>query len=528
MEITTFRPTAEEFNAGLASYVLNVVEKDSHTRHCGLAKVIPPDTWWISGTEAEQLCLKEAAATNTLVRPIKQHLSGVRGTYRVDLVDTKPLSVAGCRARSKTIEEQLGTPLTDRDFWRSLGTTSAPSQYGADQVGTLFKDREVGSGWNLNKLDSILSYGLPQKLGGITTPMLYYGEPKAIFAWHCEDMDLNSVNYLHFGASKVWYAIAPENATRLESLAQSFFGECANECKEFMRHKNILISPNQLEKSNIPYCRAEQHAREFMITLPRSYHCGWNKGWNCAESVNFATRSWIPYGRRASWCSCEEYVFKADMDVFVDLVRKRCPEQLASSPSVGDLIVVAWKGWGSALVRVVVKGKGKDRGNGGKSSSSSSSSSSSKPRLLSVRAVGKNGSRKAVKWNFDPLLDEWRWPRQNDYTPSVGQILFVNEKKVRVVENVGQQQDGLFRNVVVEPTSARNRKRYSFHPKTSQWHWPTNQVISESEEGEEGSEVEVFVPSVSVPGIRNFFPVRKRRNDGWVCIKLTDFKKQKT
>ena len=147
---------------------------------------------------------------------------------------------------------------------------------------------------------------------------------------------------------------------------------------------------------------------------------------------------------------------------------------------------------------------------------------------LSVRAVGKNGSRKAVKWNFDPLLDEWRWPRQNDYTPSVGQILFVNEKKVRVVENVGQQQDDLFRSVVVEPTSTRNRKRYSFHPKTSQWYWPANQVISESEEGEEGSEVEEFVPSVGVPGIRNFFPVRKRRNDGWVCIKLTDFKKQKT
>ena len=87
----------------------------------------------------------------------------------------------------------------EREFWRSIGSTATPALYGADQVGTLFDNEPLG-GWNVNSLNSILNAGLPPNLNGITSSMLYFGTARSCFAWHTEDMELFSVNYLHCGA----------------------------------------------------------------------------------------------------------------------------------------------------------------------------------------------------------------------------------------------------------------------------------------------------------------------------------------
>ncbi|KAG6879106.1 hypothetical protein C0992_005132 [Termitomyces sp. T32_za158] len=202
--------------------------------------------------------------------------------------------------------------ILERHYWRncSLGKSA---WYGADTAGTLFTDDTTV--WNVGKLPSALSRLLPpnQCLPGVNTPYLYFGMWRATFAWHVEDMDLFSINYIHFGAPKFWYAIPQGRAGALEQAMKGFFPK-DSKCSQFLRHKSFLASPTTLAQSS---CRPNflvQHSGEFVITFPRGYHAGFNLGFNCAESVNFALESWLELGRRAKACECVGDSVTIDVD----------------------------------------------------------------------------------------------------------------------------------------------------------------------------------------------------------------------
>ena len=276
----------------------------------------------------------------------------------------------------------------ENSFWGSMQTNSAPPLYGGDQCGTMF---DSNNEWNLNELDSILRVGFhDQQAKGITLSMLYVGMWRAMFAWHTEDMELNSINYIHYGCPKIWYSIPPNYAQRFETVAKMEFGDEANRCSEFIRHKNLMISPSILQKAKIPHVRAIQYQGEFIITFPRSYHGGFNTGFNIAEAVNFATKRWIPIGRRSRWCKCEDWTFRIDMDLFTETIRDVAPERLDTLVGEGDRILYTWKEQ-KYLCRVRKNTKkGKNTG-------------------VLVVPIDKTDCP-FVEQNFDPETDEWDWP----------------------------------------------------------------------------------------------------------------------
>lgn len=204
----------------------------------------------------------------------------------------------------------------ERKYWKNI-TYIAPI-YGADVSGSLTdEDCDV---WNINRLGTILDcvgkdYGI--SIEGVNTAYLYFGMWKTTFAWHTEDMDLYSINYLHFGEPKTWYAVPPAHGYKLEKLANENFSSSYNTCPAYLRHKMTLINPQILEKHNIPYDRVTQEAGEIMITFPFGYHAGFNHGFNCAESTNFAMERWIEYGKRALQCQCSNDMVRISMDCFV-------------------------------------------------------------------------------------------------------------------------------------------------------------------------------------------------------------------
>ena len=201
----------------------------------------------------------------------------------------------------------------ESEYWRGLNF-GKPPMYGADLKGTLFDDRTQS--WNVGKLDNLLTrLRLRRKLPGVTTPYLYWGMWRATFAWHVEDMDLYSINYIHFGAPKQWYAIRQADRQRFESAMASAFPSDARRCPDFMRHKSYLASPSFLASHGIRPVRLVHHAGEFVITYPYGYHSGFNMGFNCAESVNFALESWLDIGRKANYCHCDQAQQSVRMDV---------------------------------------------------------------------------------------------------------------------------------------------------------------------------------------------------------------------
>lgn len=201
----------------------------------------------------------------------------------------------------------------ERRFWRNCGF-GAPAMYGADMEGSLFTDKTKT--WNVAHLPSLLSRLLPSSsngLPGVNTPYLYFGMWRATFAWHVEDMDLFSINYIHFGAGKFWYAVPQARASALEQTMRGHFPE-PSRCPQFLRHKSYLASPMMLAKTSCRPNTLVQHAGEFVITFPRGYHAGFNLGFNCAESVNFALDSWIEIGRKAQACNCVSYSVRINVD----------------------------------------------------------------------------------------------------------------------------------------------------------------------------------------------------------------------
>uniref|UniRef100_A0A8C0ESS5 [histone H3]-trimethyl-L-lysine(9) demethylase n=1 Tax=Bubo bubo TaxID=30461 RepID=A0A8C0ESS5_BUBBB len=309
-KIMIFRPSMDEFRE-FNKYLVYMESQGAH--RAGVAKVIPPKEWKPRKhyNDIEDLVIPA---------PIQQMVTGQSGLFTQYNVQKKPMTVKEFKQLANS--DKYRTPRhidfedLERKYWKNL-TFVAPI-YGADINGSIY-DEGIEE-WNIAHLNTILDV-VEEECGisieGVNTPYLYFGMWKTTFPWHTEDMDLYSINYLHFGEPKSWYAVPPEHGKRLERLAQGFFPSSSEGCDAFLRHKMTLISPSILKKYGIPFDKVTQEAGEFMITFPYGYHAGFNHGFNCAESTNFATIRWIDYGKAAKLCTCRRDMVKISMDIFV-------------------------------------------------------------------------------------------------------------------------------------------------------------------------------------------------------------------
>uniref|UniRef100_A0A914VIX2 [histone H3]-trimethyl-L-lysine(9) demethylase n=1 Tax=Plectus sambesii TaxID=2011161 RepID=A0A914VIX2_9BILA len=321
-EVMVFRPTMEEFR-DFPGYIEKIERQGAHLK-CGIVKVIPPAEWHPRPSRKGDYSDVDSFV---LQSPVKERFVGQSGCYtKYNTVYKKSLTVGEYKQLAnnpKYLPPSINLKDLERHYWRNL--LFHEPIYGADTPGSIY-DEGIKE-WNINRLGTILDLLGDEcnvEIQGVNTAYLYFGMWKTTFPWHVEDMDLYSINYLHYGAPKFWYGIPATAADRFEGLASQFFSQSSAECKAFLRHKMHLVSPFLLKSHNIHFGTMVQRAGEFMITFPRGYHAGFNTGYNCAESTNFASQRWIDYGKKAILCTCRDDTVRVDMTPFM---RKYRPDE---------------------------------------------------------------------------------------------------------------------------------------------------------------------------------------------------------
>ncbi|XVF42295.1 hypothetical protein PTKIN_Ptkin01aG0349800 [Pterospermum kingtungense] len=205
------------------------------------------------------------------------------------------------------------------EYWRMVekATEEIEVLYGADletgvfgsgfpkkpsQVGCASNEKYIKSGWNLNNFPrlpgSILSYE-SSDISGVLVPWLYVGMCFSSFCWHVEDHHLYSLNYMHWGAPKLWYGVPGKNSPNLEEAMKKNLPDLFDEQPDLLHKLVTQLSASILKSEGVPVYRCVQSAGEFVLTFPRAYHAGFNCGFNCAEAVNVAPVDWLPHGQNA-------------------------------------------------------------------------------------------------------------------------------------------------------------------------------------------------------------------------------------
>ncbi|XP_065872934.1 lysine-specific demethylase ELF6 [Euphorbia lathyris] len=162
------------------------------------------------------------------------------------------------------------------------------------------------SPWNLQVIarsPGSLTRFMPDDIPGVTSPMVYIGMLFSWFAWHVEDHELHSMNFLHTGSPKTWYSVPGDYAFTFEEVIRSeAYGGSIDRLAalSMLGEKTTLLSPETVVSSGIPCCRLVQNPGDFVVTFPRAYHVGFSHGFNCGEAANFATPQWLKVAKEAA------------------------------------------------------------------------------------------------------------------------------------------------------------------------------------------------------------------------------------
>ncbi|XVE56662.1 hypothetical protein DITRI_Ditri04bG0028800 [Diplodiscus trichospermus] len=338
-----YRPTLAEFQDPIA-YIFKIEKEASQY---GICKIIPPVQPAPKKTAIGNLnrSLLERAAANASSdskpaptfttrqqqigfcprkpRPVQKPVWQSGDYYTFQEFEAKAKNFERNYLKRYSKKGSLSALEVETLFWKATVDKPFSVEYANDMPGSAFVPlnskksnggwREAGEGvtvgetpWNMRAVSrakgSLLRF-MKEEIPGVTSPMVYVAMLFSWFAWHVEDHDLHSLNYLHVGAGKTWYGVPKDAAVAFEEVVRvDGYGGEFNPLVTFctLGEKTTVMSPEVFVRAGIPCCRLVQNAGEFVVTFPRAYHSGFSHGFNFGEAANIATPEWLRVARDAA------------------------------------------------------------------------------------------------------------------------------------------------------------------------------------------------------------------------------------
>ncbi|XXG62399.1 hypothetical protein AAC387_Pa05g0763 [Persea americana] len=323
-----YHPTLAEFQDPI-SYILKIEKEASKFGICKIVPPLPapPKKAAISNLNrsiAARNPHKQPAFTTRQQqigfcprksRPVQKPVWQSGESYTLQQFEAKAKHFEKTHLR-KSPKKGLSALEVESLFWKATADKPFSVEYANDMPGSAFGAVSMKGGeaaatvaetaWNMRRASrakgSLLRF-MKEEIAGVTSPMVYVAMMFSWFAWHVEDHDLHSLNYLHLGPGKTWYGVPRDAAFAFEEVVRVHgYGGEVNPVVTFatLGEKTTVMSPEVLIGAGIPCCRLVQNAGEFVVTFPRAYHSGFSHGFNCGEAANIATPEWLKVAKEAA------------------------------------------------------------------------------------------------------------------------------------------------------------------------------------------------------------------------------------
>lgn len=239
-----YHPTLAEFQDPIA-YIFRIEKEASKY---GICKIVPPVAaasrkTVVSNLNKSLLARSESGPTFTTRqqqigfcprkhRPVQKPVWQSGERYTLAEFETKARTFEKNYLK-KYAKKALSALEMETLYWNAMVDKPLSVEYANDMPGSAFITCKSGgrkneatvtvgeTEWNMRRLSrenlSLLRF-MKEEIPGVTSPMVYVAMMFSWFAWHVEDHDLHSMNYLHIGSGKTWYGVPKEAAVAFEEV----------------------------------------------------------------------------------------------------------------------------------------------------------------------------------------------------------------------------------------------------------------------------------------------------------------------